>query len=981
MGDDVQAVFDAVRAACFPATWARGVALARADAVVEQRSGAGEAIFRIVLRGGMLSRRVTLFVEDRDWECECASHETACEHVVAAVVAWQQARRAGVERVAPRRAAARVGYRFTRTPGGLALERVLERDGAVSPLEATLAAVSEGRAAGGRFVATQDDLALELALGTHRRGLLPPQLLSRLFGPLSRCDDVTLDGVPIRAAADPVLPRARLQDSGEDGLLLSVEPDPAVTESFANGAVLCGSTLHRVGDPRLTAVEREQLGRGRRFGPGELAELVTEVLPALRRRIPLVIETSRLPATQPLRPRAMVEVAGEGRTLSVLATIVYGDPPIARVDAGRLALLGAGAVPVRDRRAEEACAHALERDLGLAPGGRVEFSDEEAVAFNARLSRWGGTVRGAGRERFELAPALECVVRAESGFSVSFETPPAGGGRSRGGRADASTVLRAWSAGRSLVPLVGGGWAPLPREWLDRFGQHVADLLAARDAAGTLPRCCLADVARLCEALDQPPPAELGALRRLAAGFEGIPSVAPPADLVTRLRSYQLRGVAWLVFLRDAGLGALLADDMGLGKTVQVLCALRPPALVVAPTSVLHNWAAEIGKHRPALKHCVFHGPRRELEAGADVTLTSYAILRLEAGRLADRAWETIVLDEAQAIKNPDSQVAGAAFRLDGRFRVALSGTPVENRLDELWSQLHFTNRGLLGGRAHFRARYADPIEAGDERAARDLRERIGPFVLRRLKRDVAPELPPRTEMVLRCELEPAEREVYDTVRAATLDEVVRRLDTGAGVLAVLESLLRLRQAACHAGLVPGVRTEGSSKLRVLLEALESVVAEGHKALVFSQWTSLLDLTEPHLAAAGIRATRLDGSTRDRAAVVDRFQHDPAVPVMLVSLRAGGTGLNLTAADHVFLLDPWWNPAVEDQAADRAHRIGQERPVMIYRLVASDTVEERILELQRRKREIAEVAVGGGTAAAALSRADLLRLLGIEPGA
>jgi SNF2 family DNA or RNA helicase len=330
-------------------------------------------------------------------------------------------------------------------------------------------------------------------------------------------------------------------------------------------------------------------------------------------------------------------------------------------------------------------------------------------------------------------------------------------------------------------------------------------------------------------------------------------------------------------------------------------------------------------------------------------------------------------------MKNPESQVAQAAFRLDGRFRMTLSGTPVENRLDELWSQFHFTNRGLLGGRSHFQKRYAEPIGDGDERAARELRERIRPFLLRRLKRDVAPELPPRTEMVLRCELEPSEREVYDTVRAATLAEVVSRLEDGGNVLAVLESLLRLRQAACHSGLVPGISAAGSSKLRVLLEALESVVAEGHKALVFSQWTSLLDLAEPHLEAARIRRTRLDGSTRDRAAVVRRFQEDPTVSVMLVSLKAGGTGLNLTAADHVFLLDPWWNPAVEDQAADRAHRIGQERPVMIYRIVAADTVEERILELQRRKREIAEVALGGGGAAAALTRDDLLRLLGVEP--
>jgi SNF2 family DNA or RNA helicase len=292
-----------------------------------------------------------------------------------------------------------------------------------------------------------------------------------------------------------------------------------------------------------------------------------------------------------------------------------------------------------------------------------------------------------------------------------------------------------------------------------------------------------------------------------------------------------------------------------------------------------------------------------------------------------------------------------------------------------LWSQIHFLNRGLLGGREDFEERYARPVADGVPGAAARLRERIRPFVLRRLKQEVAPELPPRTEAELRCELTPEEREVYDTVRAATLREVVENLKAGAGVLKALEALLRLRQAACHSGLIPGREAETSSKVALLLESLDEVIAEGHKALVFSQWTSLLDRVEPHLAAAGIAFERLDGSTRDRAGVVARFQDDAGPPVLLASLKAGGTGLNLTAADHVFLLDPWWNPAVEDQAADRAHRIGQERPVMVYRLVAEDTVEERILALQERKRALAGAALGEADRAAALTREDLLALL------
>jgi SNF2 family DNA or RNA helicase len=341
---------------------------------------------------------------------------------------------------------------------------------------------------------------------------------------------------------------------------------------------------------------------------------------------------------------------------------------------------------------------------------------------------------------------------------------------------------------------------------------------------------------------------------------------------------------------------------------------------------------------------------------------------------LTQVAWDTAILDEAQTIKNPDSQVARAAHRLRAGFRVTLSGTPVENRLEELWSQLHFTNPGLLGTREDFALRVAKPVAAGDAQAALRLRERIRPFVLRRLKREVAPELPPRSEVVLHAVLSDEERALYDAVRAATRVDVVARLGSGGSVLAALEALLRLRQAACHPGLVPGgPQAESSAKLDLLLEFLEEAVADGHKALVFSQWTSLLDRVEPVLRRAAIDFLRLDGSTRDRGAVAGRFQAAEGPPVLLVSLGAGGLGLNLTAADHVFILDPWWNPAVEEQAADRAHRIGQDRPVMVYRLVAQDTVEERVLALQARKRALADAALGG--AAAAITREDLLALL------
>jgi len=286
---------------------------------------------------------------------------------------------------------------------------------------------------------------------------------------------------------------------------------------------------------------------------------------------------------------------------------------------------------------------------------------------------------------------------------------------------------------------------------------------------------------------------------------------------------------------------------------------------------------------------------------------------------------------------------------------------------------MHFANRGLLGGRREFEERWARPIAEGRSGSAQGLRRRIRPFVLRRLKKDVAPDLPPRSESILHVTLDDRERALYDAIFAATRAEVVALLSAGGSVLKALEALLRLRQAACHPGLVPGQVARSSSKMKVLMESLGTAVEEGHKALVFSQWTSLMDLIEPELRSAGIAFERLDGSTANRGELVARFQSPEGAPVMLISLKAGGTGLNLTAADHVFLVDPWWNPAVEAQAADRAHRIGQERPVMVYRLVSHGTVEERILGLQEKKRALFEAALGEGSATA-LTRDDLLQL-------
>ncbi len=975
---DLQELFDAVRDACSRGTWSSGVELARAGAVSGESDSGAEVTLRVSTRGGLVAPTVTLYPRDAEWACDCAGSEDPCVHVAAAVIALRRIREGGGSLPSARGAPGRIGYRLSREGGALAIERVVVQGDRESRLPGTLAGVASGRVDGPPFLATEADVEIERALGSKLRGAIEPPAMTRIVAALAAAGDVRFGDTNLRASAEPALPLGIVEDAN-DGFRLSLVRDPRVTETFSNGAVLLGDELRAVGQTGLTGRELADLPRGIYFGVDDVPRLVAEVLPGLEQRVPVEVRTRRLPrrATEP--PRILLDVQREGDDLSVLATIVYGQPPMARVDAGRLVHLG-GALPLRDEVAEARLVRELATELELAPGHRTKLRGADAVRFARRLERFRGELRGHGHEGFFEAPPLEPRLRVMGeGFDLRFE--PAGGAADASRRGagvpsvGADAVIRAWRDGEPLVALPGAGFAPLPADWLARFGDRIADLLAARDAKGRLPRAALPDLARLCDALGEPRPPAFEGLRALVDGFEGIPAAPLPADLTAILRDYQRRGVDWLCFLRDAGLGALLADDMGLGKTLEALCAVRGRTLVVAPTSVLHGWRDEALRFRPALRVSTYHGAKRTLDPTADVTITTYALLRLDADALAQERWETIVFDEAQNLKNPDSQVTRAAFSLDATFRMALTGTPVENRLDELWSELHLLNRGLLGSREEFDARVARPIAGGEPGAAARLRERIRPFVLRRTKAEVAPELPPRTDVVLRCVLGDEERAIYDTVRAATLREVHEKLAASGGVMAALEALLRLRQAACHPALVPGQYAERSAKVDLLVETLAEVVAEEHKALVFSQWTSLLDLVEPELVRAGIGFLRLDGSTRDRGAVVAGFQDPGGPPVLLISLRAGGVGLNLTAADHVFLLDPWWNPAVEDQAADRTHRIGQVRPVIVHRLVSEDTVEEGILALQERKRDIARAALGEAGGAAALTREDLLALL------
>ncbi|MBW8901776.1 MAG: DEAD/DEAH box helicase, partial [Massilia sp.] len=483
-------------------------------------------------------------------------------------------------------------------------------------------------------------------------------------------------------------------------------------------------------------------------------------------------------------------------------------------------------------------------------------------------------------------------------------------------------------------------------------------------------------------------------LARMAKATEYVPRL--PGTLQAELRDYQLEGFEWLARLAHWGVGACLADDMGLGKTLQALALIllrapQGPTLVVAPTSVCMNWMSEAARFAPTLKVKLFGAGERAAmldEAEAfDLVIVSYGLLQLEAPLFAARQWTTIVLDEAQAIKNTATKRSQAVMALQGDFRMVATGTPLENHLGELWNLFRFINPGLLGTSDQFNLRFAGPIErAQDKRAEAGARTRlrrlIQPFILRRTKAQVLSELPPRTEIVLPVELTQEETALYESLRREALEKLAaleapeNAAAPGQNSIQILAEMMKLRRACCNPALVAPELGLVSSKLTVFARLIDDLLENRHKVLVFSQFVDHLTLIRRHLDARGIAYQYLDGSTpmAERKARVDAFQAGSG-DVFLISLKAGGVGINLTAADYVIHMDPWWNPAVEDQASDRAHRMGQQRPVTIYRLVARHTIEEGIVELHKHKRDLADGLLEGSDMSARMSPTDMLRML------
>ncbi|MET0594359.1 MAG: SNF2-related protein, partial [Polyangiaceae bacterium] len=755
-------LLDAVKKATLPAIYSQGVKLAREGAVLAERQGDDDAVLRVRAPGHAAYLTVTLYFGDEEWTCDCMGPTDPCPHVVAAAIAVHQAAERGEKVAAATETGAQLRYVFRRLPhGNLAVERnVVTGDQSVR-IDASMT-LHRAQGQFGVQASPGDLVADRLIMAAGRdplRTTIWPALLEGLAGA-----HIEFEGKAMRAMAEPIVPVARLYDDGAD-VVLRIDKSAELDEVVTFGLARSGDAFRPLGFIDVVGPRAERLPLVRRFSRAELGELSAKVLPDIESRMTVAVETDRLPRREKRAtpPRIMFQIDNHVHSLSVVPLVVYGDPPQARIDAGQLVHLQ-GDAPMRDLPAERRLVERLRDELNLVFGRRVDFDGQEAHKFAVRLRDFQSKTGGPTTSPLVRSTALIPQVRIDGDALHAEFVLPMGEGddatTSPPARASAEAVLRAWQDGLSLVPLDQGGWAPLPADWLAKHGHRVADLLAARDDEGRIARIAIPTLAALAEELEQPRPPSWSALEPLLQGFREIPPATLPSDLTATLRSYQRAGVDWLCFVRDAGLGALHADDMGLGKTLQTLCAVRGKTLIVAPKSVVHNWQIEAERFRPTLKTSLYQGPKRALDPRADVTITSYAILRIDAERLAEQTWDTVVLDEAQAIKNPDSQVSRAAYALKAKFAIALTGTPLENRLEELWSILYFSHRGLLPGRSQFRDRYAAPIEQGDRERLAALRQKTKPFILRRLKRDVLPELPPRTDMILEVELDPAERDV-----------------------------------------------------------------------------------------------------------------------------------------------------------------------------------------------------------------------------
>ncbi|MDH5526295.1 MAG: DEAD/DEAH box helicase [Nitrospirota bacterium] len=796
---------------------------------------------------------------------------------------------------------------------------------------------------------------------------------------------------------------------GDGAYRLHVGPHPGQVIAAEPPLYLAGDRIGPLLTPFSGVLMADLARRPVDIPAADMPEFAAQWLPRLTARGPVTLPPELVPkVVEGEAPVAVLTLSDGGGELLLRLEFAYGEAPPVGAGATGDPLAVVDGRPVsyrRDPQAETVLALRLATPatLGMAAPVPVELglwalSGDDACDFlllelpTLSAEGWRAfgeaslaehrVYRGSGRVNTRVRSGIDWF---DLEVSTDFD----------GTEMPAATLLAAAQAGRRYVALPDGRVARIP-DWIRSHAPELEEAGLDKDGPARLTRFQMPLLTGLTGDSDLTADDRFHHAMERLRGLSGPPEAPVPAGLQATMRPYQREGLSWLEFLRSCGFHGILADDMGLGKTLQVIALLllekerghaTLPSLVVVPTSLIFNWVHELKRFAPSLTVAVWHGPdryRSESELPkADLVLTNYALVRQDMDLLEGMGFHYLILDEAQYVKNPDSQVSRAVRALTARHRLALTGTPMENHLGEVWAQFAYLMPGLLGSHTHFRRRFGGPIERGDVEAAEALFARVRPFILRRTKGQVAQDLPERVETTLFCRLEGEQMALYEQVRdrlRAQVAEAIDKRGLAASRLTILDALLKLRQVCCHPELLPASVSGGitqSAKMDLFMEFVTEAIEEGHRVLVFSQFVTMLKILRRRLDAVQVPYAYLDGRTRDREARVRAFQEDASIPLFLISLKAGGTGLNLTGADYVVHFDPWWNPAVEAQATDRTHRIGQTRKVFSYKLIAEGTVEEKILALQEKKRALAGALLGEGKdLGGQLSVDDLEQILG-----
>jgi superfamily II DNA or RNA helicase len=838
------------------------------------------------------------------------------------------------------------------------------------------------------YSCSKDDLQALEGLRTYTDGRLPGMLtLSRdqfmeALGHLIQHPRITLGRTaPVTVKSDAIKPRLKVEPLPDRRLKLTAE----IPGQPAN-LLLGGTSAWRWANNQFQPVARglpiayfPLLQEPVMLAADQSEGFILKELPSLAAFFEIEGQME-VKASEPGKPEIYGTFEGSLNHLTAKLQFLYGKR-----------MVTFGATPAAETFVYELDSKSYSRNIGLeqstasivreagfqGPSPMGDFvlqGQNQILRFFAVLlpelqKKWkvsiGSRFQNVTQRLERIAPKLDVVASGEDWFELSYSLES-----ERGDRFSASDVQRLLQVGQGFTKLRDGTLAVFDPAKLEEFRHIIQDCYPTQTQPGRY-RISRAQ-AGFIDGAARDLGATIGATQEWRQWTESQQQLKPLqtlplGSLESVLRPYQKEGVYWLHFLAENRLGGILADEMGLGKTLQTLAFLRTvsgTSLIVCPASLLFNWRREMARFVPELKVLSLEGPDRHARFKElpqhNIVLTSYPLLRRDVDLYREFHFGTVVLDEATHIKNPDTQNAQAAMALRADHRFVLTGTPVENSVRDLWSIMNFALPGYLGDRDEFRERYELPITRGSQPERERLAKRLRPVMLRRLKREVARDLPEKIEQVAFCDLSAEQRELYAKLQREgrqKVETLASEKKSGAARVAMLTVLLRLRQVCSDLRLVGETPGNRSGKLELLLELIEEAMDGGHRMLVFSQFVSMLRLIEEELKNEGINYCYLDGATKDRAAAVDRFQSGSDMPVFLISLKAGGTGLNLSAADTVLHVDPWWNPAVEDQATDRAHRIGQTQVVTSYKLITRGTVEEKILDLQKKKREIIDATV------------------------